>query len=124
MKELTKEVLFAYAAYDAKLISDSGHQIDLVASMIDDEASITNVHDYKLQLYGLDMLTKEIEHGGETFVPIDHIDAHHNFSILTTGNLISDPTRYPYTVVQWLISLHFNVFDLDPSLWVDKSTIK
>lgn len=78
----------------------------------------------RLILHPMSDLTKEIEHNGEKFVPINEVDKHHNFSLLRTYDLETDPTRYPYTVVQALLSWHFDIFNLIPSgLAVDVNTV-
>lgn len=81
------------------------------------------IENYKLCLRPMSDLTKEIEHNGEMFVPIEEVQNYHNFSIVHTGDLEKDPLRYPFSIVKKLFEWHFNVFNLDPSLWVDKNTL-
>ena len=74
-------------------------------------------------------LTKEIQVDGwmegKPFKPIDFIDMHHNFSHLSLVDIEKDPTRYPYTVVRWLTSLHFDIHGLiDKNLAVNLNTLK
>ncbi|WP_099368089.1 hypothetical protein [Sphingobacterium sp. 1.A.4] len=67
----------------------------------------------------LSSLTKEIEHNGEMFVPKDKI---HNYTKVDENGTLyvlvdgtqwqSDPLRWDYETVNWLISLHFDVFGL------------
>ena len=73
-----------------------------------DELHIEN----DLILRPLSELNEEIEHNGEKIVPIEEIGYHHNFSMLNTDQIISDPKRYPFTVVQALLSWHFDVHGL------------
>jgi hypothetical protein len=74
----------------------------------------------------LSQLTTLIKHNGDEFVPMEEIDNYHNFSILRTDDLKTDPLRYPYTVVEALISWHFDVFGLIEAGWAvelnDKTT--
>jgi len=96
----------------SELVSLSMHEITLH----DDEFGMLrlDITDRQIKpfLRPLSQLTEEIEHNGEWFVPMEEIDNYHNFSMLRTADLKTDPTRYPYTVVEALISWHFDVFGL------------
>lgn len=87
------------------------------------ERSIENI---KPILYSMDMLTKEIEHKGERFIPAE---------ILFGGlkpkeakkNYTKDCERWPllmtYQVTQLLIEWHFNVFGLYESEYIKKENL-
>ncbi|KAA0126421.1 hypothetical protein FY557_17375 [Chryseobacterium sp. SN22] len=93
-------------------------------------------------LYDLSHLTKEIEHEGRVFTPIDVFeitDDHDSYSVeYDHGNIklirglkaISESSSYydiqflPFEVVQRLISWHFNVFGIPAGDFIDKATIK
>lgn len=76
-------------------------------------------------LYSMDMLTKEIEHKGERFIPSIEIEKHtitggtYNWHAVKLENL-----RYlNYEVVQKLFEWHFNLFGLDESEYIKKETL-
>lgn len=75
----------------------------------------TSIENIKPILRPLSDLTKEIEVNGEKFFPIKQLDAYHNFSMMHYSDIVKDPTRYPYTIVQRLLELHFDVFGLIPN---------
>lgn len=98
--------------------------------------------DTKPILYDLSYLTKEIEHEGRVFIPIDvfeitdHSDSysieydHGNIKLIrdlksiAENNLYFDIQFLPFEVVQRLISWHFNVFNLPAGEFIDKATLK
>ncbi len=83
-----------------------------------------NTSGFKPILRPLSDLTTEIEHNGEKFVPFDKLDQHHNFSVMHFSDIITDPTRYPYTIVEKLFEWHFDVFGLiENNLAIDIKTI-
>lgn len=86
---------------------------------------VVEFDDIKLCLLPLSHLTKEIEHKGEKFVPIEELDKYHDFSILNYKDIMSTPLRYPYTVVQKLLEWKFDIFGLlERGLAIDKTTIQ
>ena len=53
------------------------------------------------------------------------LDNYHNFSIIHYSDIKTDPTRYPYTIVQKLLEWHFDVFGLiDAGLAIDINTLE
>ena len=76
-------------------------------------------YNIKPLLRPLSSLTEEIEHNGERFVPKDKI---HNYTKVDENGTLyvlvdgtqwqSNPLRWGYETVNWLISLHFDVFGL------------
>lgn len=81
-------------------------------------------------LYSMDMLTKEIEHKGERFIPCDklalsRIDCKLTFESddsLLYGNIIKI-SKLSYEIVQKLLEWHFNVFGLDESEYIKKENL-
>lgn len=93
-------------------------------------------------LYDLSYLTKEIEHEGEKFVPIEYFDVGDdssnsypydfgsgNVSIIRTlksiaeNNIVFDVKFLPFEVVQRLISWKINVFGLKEDQFINKATL-
>ena len=67
-------------------------------------------------------LTKEIEHNGEKFVPIERLAYWFDFTYLDTLSLYIQ--EYPYNVVEKLFEWKFDYFDLIPNgLAIDINTI-
>src|SRR6478736_9984112 len=89
----------------------------------------TNVDDIDLELFKpilrpLSDLTKEIEVNGEKFVPLDELWKYHNFSAMRWGDIETDPTRYPYTIVEKLLEWHFDIHGLiEKGLAIDINTL-
>lgn len=85
---------------------------------------------YKPILRPLSDLTKEIEHNGEKFVPIERIDKNNNLEILKClhdqdFDFPNDTDLFPYWVVCSFIEYHFDVFGLiDKGLAIDINTLK
>jgi len=89
--------------------------------------------DFKPILYSMDMLTQEIEHNGERFVPIDKIKEYN----LGHVNWISNEreewiNRYgfnhwfkhiPLGIYNILLEWHFNIFGLEESEYIKKETL-
>lgn len=93
-------------------------------------------------LFPLYMLTQEIEHEGERFIPIDYFeisDEQSSYNIeFDSGNirLINDLTDIakhnisfdikflPFEVVNKLTEWHFNVFNLSEVDFINKATLK
>jgi len=69
-------------------------------------------------------LTKEIKVNGEKYRPIDELWKYHNFSYLNLGEIKTDPTRYPYTIVEKLLEWHFDIYGLiENGLAIDINTL-
>lgn len=43
---------------------------------------------------------------------IGELENHHNFSMMHYSEIKTDPTRYPFTIVEKLFEWHFDVFGL------------
>lgn len=56
-----------------------------------------------LLLHSLSKLTDE---------QIGELENHHNFSMMHYSEIKTDPTRYPFTIVEKLFEWHFDVFGL------------
>lgn len=86
--------------------------------------------DIKSILHPLSDLTKEIEHNGEKFVPIEKWDdiygVNDDFLMEVIINLPDiDVLNYPYYLVNQLFEWHFDVFGLIPEgLAVNINTLK
>ena len=76
-------------------------------------------------------LTKEIEHNGERFVPVERIKClyeieyrnNNPISMYVDGSWTSKITELPYDLVQLLLEWHFNVFNLPEHLFIDINTL-
>lgn len=86
---------------------------------------IRDYDDWKPILRPLSDLTKEIEHNGKTFVPIEELEGYHDFSVMNFEWIGKNPLRYPYSIIQKLFEWRFDVFGLiDAGLAIDINTIK
>lgn len=89
--------------------------------------------DWKPILWDLSYLTKEIEHEGKKVIPykllFDHdLPWHSEDAILDEAlSFINNEKRleysYPYEFWQKLLSMHFNVFNLPESEYINKATL-
>lgn len=75
-----------------------------------------DVSEFKPLLRPLSDLTKEIEHNGERFVPIERISEMLGVDIITDEkhHLIAPITLEPYNVVRQLCEWHIDVFNIIP----------
>ena len=107
---------------DVVLYTDEGHELQgFLLHHPETGFWINDKSLFRPICYRLSDLDKFIPELG--FVPIEHIDEHHNFSSLRTHELMTDPTRYPFTVLQALFQWHFWPFDqsaFDEGLVIDK----
>lgn len=74
-----------------------------------DQGDTHTIESVKPECYRMSDLDKFIPALG--FIPIEEVDKHHNFSVLRKSDLQTDPTRYPFTVLQALFQWNFWVFD-------------
>ena len=137
-KELTIKELAPYLPYklqiQVKTIWPGGSAINIeTMELLTEEALTTENNDcffhdpdgdtiWKPLLRNLTSLTKEIEHNGERFVPLDQIqkevdwcDAYTEWWDYQEPNFDSMMMNGPYEVIQILLSWHFDVFGLIPS---------
>lgn len=163
-KEELLKVYSAYLPYELKFISCDAPMIknawvmvgvklnerfsDTILSKREDYKNTINIstNTAKPILYSMDMLTKEIEHKGERFIPMDELTNGKTVS----GNLndyaedwnertyhpfedyvdewINGESGYhldflPYGFIQKLTEWHFNVFGLDESEYIKKESV-
>ena len=106
---------------------------------IDDLKTFSMSKIFRPYLYSMDYLTKEIEHKGERFIPIEKFEIgdddygieydHGNIRLIKDLESISKYNSYhdiqflPFEVVQRLIEWHFNVFGLSDSEFIKKETL-
>lgn len=77
-------------------------------------------------LWDLSMLTKEIEHEGNMIIAIDYISTSKSNSQRIMRRVANSQSLD--CLEQWqferLLELHFNVFNLDDSQYINKATLK
>jgi hypothetical protein len=88
-----------------------------------------NECEIKPLLRPLSDLTKEIEHNGERFVPIEKLKEMYGMTILMSNNKSNEPVAplklEPYIIIQQLFEWHFDVFGLiNSGLAIDLNTIQ
>ena len=72
-----------------------------------------NIRDIKPILRPLSDLKEEIEHNGEKFCPARVMMNDYNYNTISSyGYAHVTPINYPYRVVEYLFSLHFDIFNL------------
>lgn len=80
--------------------------------------------DIKLILRPLSDLTKEIEHNGEKFVPIDYFLGEDSDLVYNACLIHNDFSYLPYNLVQLLLEWHFDIFALiEKGLAIDINTL-
>lgn len=129
MEKLTLKEIAGYLPYELECFLIDDKMKGVLIGLGEDQGIFDNdmywFNQFKPLLYPLEMLTKQIVYNGVEIIPIDHIDDHHNFSLLRKEYLLSDPKRYPYSVVEWLFEMHFDIHGLIPrGLAIDKSKLK
>lgn len=142
MDKLTIEHLAPYLPYNLNLRHYSGIVIcmGIAKRRVEGEMHINNVLEglAKPLLLPLSYLTKEIAHEGRSFVPLEQIqmfcDEIDSFNLATLTFYVENYEKQlmqhisimdmPYSVIKYLISLHFDIYQLIPkNLAIDKSTI-
>jgi len=126
MEKLELKHLAGYLPYKLKLIDDKPKVMNAFCGHSTNWCSIE--YAIKMQrkqiLSPLSDLTKEIEVNGEKFVPLDELWKYHNFSAMRWGDIETDPTRYPYTIVEKLLEWHFDIHGLiEKGLAIDINTL-
>lgn len=132
MKKTKEELLKIYSAYlPYELKTDKGllwaicKDFLVKTKLNDGEIVKGEIDKLKPILYSMDMLTKEIEHKGERFVPSLEIAK----QTITGGNynwyaVKKENLRYlNYEVIDKLLEWHFNVFGLDESEYIKKESL-
>ncbi|SHF17611.1 hypothetical protein [Chryseobacterium vrystaatense] len=125
----------------AGLVMDNFDEV-LVHDNIDGSVISYGIQGLKPILYDLSYLTKEIEHEGERFVPVEYFeitDDHNSYPIeydhgniklikdlesIANHNSVFDIKFLPFDVVVKLIEWHFNIFNLNESEFINKATLK
>ncbi|PIF44318.1 hypothetical protein CLU96_1261 [Chryseobacterium sp. 52] len=118
------------------------HSVSLLVDNKSNNPDYIKHSEVKPILYHLSYLTKEIEHEGETFVPVEYFeitDDHDSYPVeydhgniklikdlesIANHNSAFDIKFLPFEVVIKLIEWHFNVFNLDESEYINKATLK
>lgn len=130
MEQLKIEHLSAYLPYGLKITSihklHSGTGIGSIKHILTTKSKL-----YKPILRPLSDLTKEIEHNGERFVPIERLACLYDFELsdryfirmYIDGGYTTSLLELPYILVQKLLEWHFNVFNLPEDLYVDINTL-
>lgn len=145
-KELTQQELIrvysAYLPYKLQLKYDLYEEIGTLESIlkVDDYDDMRlgissmyrsdNYWEFKPILWDLSMLTNDIEHEGEKFIPIDKIKELYP-NTPEFENYVNEWIKYcgimdskiEYVCVIKLIEWHFNVFGLYDSQFINKLTI-
>lgn len=86
---------------------------------------------YKPIFHDLSDLTKEIEHKGEKFVPMEYGANNLGMELSKLPSALKNTgmsnrfiiERQSYETVSKLLEWHFNVFNLDPKLWININTL-
>jgi hypothetical protein len=137
--------LAPYLPYKICGVCEGEHAIELVLGVYENEIITdidgTTYDNFKPILRPLSDLTKEIEHNGEKFVPIEwfeigdddnwfyefdsgNIRLIKNLATISKHNLSHDIKFLPFAVTQQLIEWHFDVFGLiENKLAIDINTI-
>jgi len=136
MKELKLEHLAPYLPYGLKVQYNNGDDLNIVDEMIgieDKSCILTSKHlvsliAFKPILRHLSDLTKDIEHNGERFDPIQKCNDLLGINIMWSGwgdAINGDLSDISYSHMVKLIEWHFDVFGLiDADLAIDINTIK
>lgn len=139
-KDELLKIYSAYLPYGLQISTDDEGE-DWVETVIgvNNEALETSVGNYwdftvKPILYDLSYLTKEIEHEGETFVPIVKLEQifgigfkkfnntvgfSYFFKGLSNGVLFDKIEGFRNKLLEW----HFNIFSLPESEYINKATL-
>lgn len=145
----TQEQIKIYAAYLPYNVAFSDLTCDMPNKLILDAENFpgvledaTHLNTIRLHLYDLSHLTKEIQHEGRVFTPIDVFEItddhdsysveydHGNIKLIRSLEAIAENSSYydiqflPFEVVQRLISWHFNIYQLPAGEFIDKATLK
>ena len=93
-----------------------------------------NLEAIKPILHPLSDLTKEIDHNGEKFVPLNKIEQLFTVEITSEGNgnfemasILLGALELPYCIVQKLFEWHFWIFDqsyFDEGIIINKNTLE
>ena len=120
--KLTKQHLAAYLPYRVMVEftyqPKNKHQDVIIEREVLD---YSNIHlaeklQAKLILHPIESITKEIEWNGKMKVPFDVINRIKECATLYSHEyMIKHPLQLPYDVVQILLSMHIDVFNLIPN---------
>lgn len=114
------KVVNGFYKYDIMTLCDKGGLSNVAISTV-----IDDYEEFKPILRPLSDLTKEIEHNGEKFVPIDVItNGLNGYEKTLIINQCVIPDQLPYYVVKCLHEWHFDTFGLiENNLAVDINTL-
>jgi len=146
MKKLELKHLAPYLPYNLKVFDDYYSEIRYLAALAFSDCGIVKQLHYPSQtreyneikpiLHPLSDLTKEIEHNGEKFVPIEWLNENKSvrlIKVINTGRyeVFSENTGttnirfWEYCIIEKLFEWHFDVFGLiKDGLAIDINTIK
>lgn len=106
------------------MVSLSPITINLNSDELSMEADWEYIKDIKPILRNLSDLTKEIEHNGEKFVPIDYFLGEDSDLVYNACLIHNDFSYLPYNLVQLLLEWHFDIFALiEKGLAIDINTL-
>jgi hypothetical protein len=140
MKQLKPEHIAPYLPYEIKVKGKNSNEIAEVQSLSPNVngLKLTNnryhedIENFVLVLRPLSDLTKEIEYGDESFIPLEYLkekvsvcDAERDFLDFYEDNKNPDKIKFaPYTIMQKLFEWHIDVFELiDEGLAVDYNDV-
>lgn len=103
--------LAPYLPYKVKILNGWGDIHTMNYTHLDDNGNNGVIFGIKPILRNLSDLTKEIEHNGEKFVPIDYFLGE-DVDLVENAVQINDLSYLPYNIVQKLLEWNFDVFGL------------
>lgn len=114
---------------ESDLRTDEKHLLNIreITYWLENKTGLNStIHDIKPALYPLSHLTKEIEHKGERFVPVERWGWFgENFNIKYFNHANFKPNFEPYYKTEQMLACHFDVFRLiERGLVIDKNTIQ
>ncbi len=125
---ITEKKIMQYLPYDVEIIIENYNNacwvlpltVDNYVNYFDKRYKSNNIKSVKLILRPLLDLTKEIEHNGEKFVPIEDFKKAGYIFPLNEDNFYN----LPYGIVNILLKWHFDIYGLiDAGLAIDINTI-
>ncbi len=127
LKRKLEIALCSYLPYELVFLTDKKRNI--TATMHPLTMGNLMRGDAKPILHPLSDLTKEIEHNGEKFVPMEklqydifNVEDYYDWRIIYE-QLNEAIMVAPFEIVQKLFEWHFNVFNLPKDLWVDINSL-
>lgn len=117
MNQITIEELSAYLPYKVKVkhATRKGNVKKITELTLSDAPWLFRQEYFKPLLRPISQLTTEIEVNGEKFVPIERLEELYQqlgYDNYSSYFIMSYTKRLPYEIVQFLLSLHFDIFGL------------